>query len=142
MQNLVRGLARALTGASYAVLGYGALQAPGGRVDTASSTLAQMRKVLPLPDDDESLVRANGAVQVVAGAFLGLGILPRLSALTLAGSLVPTTVAGHPFWAIDDPAQRAAQRTQFLKNMAMLGGLLFAAIETPSHDHAVEPSDN
>lgn len=40
-----------------------------------------------------------------------------------AASLVPTTVAGHRFWAEADSNRRAAQRTQFLKNAAMLGGL-------------------
>ena len=51
-------------------------------------------------------MRANAAVQVVAGTTLALGLAPRLSALAPAGSLVPTTLAGHPYWAIDDPAER------------------------------------
>lgn len=50
----------------------------------------------------------------------------------LAASLVPTTLAGHPFWTIEDPAARKVQRTQFHKNLAMIGGLLFVAIEQPS----------
>jgi P-loop Domain of unknown function (DUF2791)/DoxX len=45
--------------------------------------------------DDELIVRGNGAVQVVGGALLASGTLPRLAALTLAGSMIPTTVAGH-----------------------------------------------
>ena len=46
------------------------------------------------------------------------------SALALAGSLVPTTLAGHRFWEEEDDAARAQQTFQFLKNLAMFGGLL------------------
>jgi uncharacterized membrane protein YphA (DoxX/SURF4 family) len=69
-------------------------------------------------------VRINGAAQVVAGATLALGWFPRLSALVLAGSLVPTTVAGHRFWEEDDPKAKSQQTIHFLKNLGILGGLL------------------
>ena len=62
---------------------------------------------------------------------LALGLAPRLSALALAGSLVPTTLAGHAYWTIDDPAVRKVQRIHFHKNMALIGGLLFAALDQP-----------
>jgi uncharacterized membrane protein YphA (DoxX/SURF4 family) len=68
-------------------------------------------------------------VQVGGGALLAVGIFPRLAGLALAGSLVPTTFAGHPFWQIEDPTQRAQQRVHFLKNAAILGGLLIAAFD-------------
>ena len=74
--------------------------------------------------DTEQLVQFNGLVQIVAGTTLALGVLPRLSALALAGSLVPTTLAGHRFWEEHDEAARAQQTIQFLKNAAMMGGLL------------------
>jgi uncharacterized membrane protein YphA (DoxX/SURF4 family) len=118
-----------LTGSTYILLGFDAFRAPGGRVDLAAPVLARMRKVVPLPDDDEQLVRANAAVQVVAGAMLALGLAPRLSALALAGSLIPTTFAGHSYWSLEDAAAQKAQRIQFHKNMAMLGGLLFAVLD-------------
>jgi putative oxidoreductase len=47
----------------------------------------------------------------------------------LAAGLVPTTLAGHPFWGVPKE-QRAAHRTQFLKNVSLLGGLLLAAVDT------------
>lgn len=131
MPNPLRIAARILTGSTYALLGFDALQTPGGRVDTAAATLAAMRRAVPLPADDELVVRGNAAVQAVAGATLALGIAPRVSAVALFGSLVPTTIAGHGFWTIEDPVTRKLQRTQFHKNMAMLGGLLFAALDTP-----------
>ena len=44
----------------------------------------------------------------------------------LAGSLVPTTLGAHRFWEMQGPAA-AQQRTQFLKNAAILGGLILVA---------------
>jgi uncharacterized membrane protein YphA (DoxX/SURF4 family) len=127
----LRPAARILTGSTYVLLGFDAFRAPGGRVDQAAPVLAKIRKVAPLPADDELVVRGNAAVQVAAGTLLALGIAPRLSALALAGSLIPTTWAGHVYWTIEDPAARKQQRIQFHKNMAMLGGLLFAALDQP-----------
>jgi len=127
----LRPAARALTGSTYVLLGFDALREPGGRVDQAAPVLASIRKVAPLPEDDELVVRANAAVMVAGGTLLALGIAPRLSALALACSLIPTTLAGHSYWAIEDPAGRKQQRIQFHKNMAMLGGLLLAVLDEP-----------
>jgi putative oxidoreductase len=141
IMNSLRVLARFLTGSTYAVLGADAVREPGARVGQAAATLAAVRKVVPLPRDDELIVRGNAAVQVVAGTLLALGKFPRLSALALAGSLIPTTVAGHAFWAIEDPAARKMQRVQFHKNLAMLGGLLLAVADAPKSGAAGRPSD-
>lgn len=83
-----------------------------------------------LTEDPERLVRINGAVQVGAGVMLATGRFPRVAALALAGSLVPTTLAGHAWWKEEDPNRRADQRTQFIKNLSLLGGLLIAAADT------------
>ena len=83
-----------------------------------------------LPAETEDTVRLNGAVQVVAGSMLALGMWPRLAATVLAGSLVPTTLAGHRYWEHEDQQTRAQHRIHFLKNLAVLGGLLIAAADT------------
>jgi putative oxidoreductase len=124
-----RTAARIFTGSSYAILGYDAFRAPGARVQQAAETLALLRRVLPLPEDDVIVVRGNGAIQAACGLLLASGRCPRLAALAIAGSLISTTVAGHAFWKLEDPAARKAQRTQFVKNMAMLGGLLLAVTD-------------
>jgi len=128
----LRPAARIFTGSTYVLLGFDALRAPGARVEQAGPVLAAIRKVVPIPDDDELVVRANAAVQVVCGAMLALGRAQRVSALLLAGSLIPTTLAGHSYWAVEDPAARKIQRIQFHKNLAMIGGLLFAVLDEPS----------
>jgi putative oxidoreductase len=127
----LRAAARVLTGSTYALLGFDALREPGARVDQAAAVLAGVRKVVPLPADDELVVRGNAAVQVLGGTLLALGWAQRLSALALAGSLIPTTLAGHAYWSVEDPAARKLQRAQFHKNLAMMGGLLFAVLDQP-----------
>lgn len=79
--------------------------------------------------DPQTMVRVNGAVQVAAGLLLALDKVPRLAAATLAGSLVPTTLGAHRFWELQGEARRE-QRVHFLKNLAMLGGLLVTVSDT------------
>lgn len=127
---LMRVAARALTGYGYVTMGYDTFRHPGGRVAVAASTLDSLRTVVPIPDDDELLVRGTGLTQLTAGALLAVGIAPRLMAATLAGTLVPITVAAHSYWTTEDPAERAGQQVHFRKNVALLGGLLFCVAGT------------
>ncbi len=87
-------------------------------------------RVPAVPGNTEQAVRISGAVQVVAGSLLAVGRLPRLSALAIAATLVPTTIAGHRFWEAANDEDRAQQRIHFLKNVSMFGGLLIAAADT------------
>ena len=101
---------------------------PEPRAAIAGPFIEKLAELVPaLPSNPVAIVRVNAIVQVVAGGLLAAGILPRLAATILAGSLVPTTFGGHPFWQVDNPARRSQQRTQFLKNAAILGGLLLVA---------------
>jgi uncharacterized membrane protein YphA (DoxX/SURF4 family) len=81
------------------------------------------------PTDPRTLVRFNAAVQLTAGLLL-VTRLRRPAALALAGTLVPTTLAGHPFWEDQDREQRRQQQTHFMKNLGLFGGLLLAATDT------------
>lgn len=83
-----------------------------------------------LPRDPELLTQVNGAVMVGAGALLAIGKLPRLSAVALAATIVPTTLAAHRFWEMDDPEERSANQIHFFKNLALLGGLALASQDT------------
>jgi putative oxidoreductase len=104
-----------ITGGADAVLD------PGPRAPRAAE--------IGVPLDPELAVRANGAAMLAAGVALALGIWPRLSAAVLAGTLVPTTVAGHPYWRIEDPAMRRQQRIHFFKNVGLFGGALLVLSE-------------
>ncbi|MFP4311145.1 MAG: DoxX family membrane protein [Nitriliruptoraceae bacterium] len=111
-------LARVLLGTPFVVLGYEAAAEPGPRVELA--------RALGIPEP-ELAVRANGAAMALGGAALAAGILPRAAALGLVASLAPTTVAGHPYWTMEDPGARKLNRIQVLKNLGLAGGLLAVA---------------
>lgn len=141
-QALLRSTGRLLTGSTYVVLGADAARKPGGRVAQAGPTLTAVRKFVPLPASDELLVRANGAAQAAAGALLALGKLPRASSAVLAASMIPTTLAGHAFWKVEDADARKAQRTQFLKNAAMVGGLALSLTLGPKQKKSKRKAKN
>lgn len=129
---MIRKMARPMLAAMFVTGGYGTLVQPEQVSAKAEPVVGAISARVPgVPKETVTAVRLNGAVQIVAGTFLSLGILPRLSAAALAGTLVPTTAAGHRFWEIDEPQDRMQQRIHFLKNLAMLGGLLYAATDRP-----------
>src|SRR5215218_3484390 len=133
---LVRRIARPLLASSFVYGGIDTLRNPQSRVPGAAPVVEQITAAadqqLPVqvPRDVEQWVKIDAGVKVAAGSLLALGKLPRLSALALSSSLVPTTLAGHRFWEHDDPKERFGQTSNFLKNLAMLGGLLIAAVDT------------
>jgi putative oxidoreductase len=126
----IRRLARPLLASVFVSGGIDTLRNPGPRTKMAEPVATKVAEPLPLPDEPDQLVKINAWVQVVAGSLFALGKLPRLTALALAGSLVPTTLAGHRFWEEGDPERKAQQQVHFFKNLGLLGGLLLAAVDT------------
>ncbi|SDC39706.1 DoxX protein [Geodermatophilus telluris] len=133
---LVRRIARPLLAASFVYGGIDTLRNPQTRVPGAQPVVDQITRAadqqLPVqvPRDVEQWVKIDAGIKVGAGSLFALGKLPRLSALALAGSIVPTTLAGHRFWEHEDPEERFGQLSNFLKNAGLLGGLLIAAVDT------------
>lgn len=133
---IVRRIARPLLSTVFIAGGIDSLRNADPKAQAAGPFLEKAVDTLPgsvtakMPSDPETLVKINAAVQIGAGTLLALGKAPRAASLVLAGTLLPTTLAGHDFWNVDDPQQRAMQRMQFYKNMTMLGGLLIAAVDT------------
>jgi putative oxidoreductase len=128
---LVRRLARPCIAGIFISGGVDQFRAPHTKTEKADAVAQPITKAVPwLPENTETLVKINGAVQVGAGLALALGKFPRAAALVLIGSLVPTTAAGHRFWEEDDPAAQAQQTIHFLKNVGLLGGLLLAVADT------------
>lgn len=127
---LVRRLARPLLASTFVAGGLDAALHPAGKVDRAEKINAGRFAQQVGLGSTEQLIRAGGAAQLVGGLALVTNRVPRLAALGLAASLVPTTLAGHRFWEQPDAASRATDRTQFLKNLSLLGGLLLAVVDT------------
>jgi putative oxidoreductase len=127
---IVRRVARPMLAAQFIWGGIDTFRHPGPRAETARPVLEMLSGPLHLPNDPENIVRANAAVMTGAGVMLAFGRFPRLAGAVLAATMVPTTYAGHPFWQEKDPDLRRQQRTHFLKNMGLLGGVLLAAVDT------------
>lgn len=123
-----------MLGAVFVISGWAAARDPEGRAEQARPFIERLEPKIKalhpsLPTDAKTLVRLNGAAQVAGGLLLATGRAPRQGALLLAGSVLPTTLAGHPYWAVDDPQRRAQERIHFLKNLGLMGGLLLAALD-------------
>src|ERR1700730_9300919 len=95
--------------------GIGVLGNPEPRAKLAKPVVDRVAAVVPFaPTDPKTAVMLNAVVHIGAGSMLAAGILPRLAALALATSLVPTTLAAHRFWE-QEGAPQSMQRTQFLE---------------------------
>ena len=128
---VLRAAARPMLASIFVIQGFDTMLHPERVAPRADPVVRPLAELLPgVAGQTEDAVRLNGAVQFTAGSLLALGIAPRLSALAIAATLVPTTVAGHRFWEVEDDKERAQQRIHFLKNLAIFGGLLIAAADT------------
>ena len=70
-----------------------------------------------------ALLGLAAAVELAGGLSLLLGLGSRIGALALVVFLIPTTLMFHNFWAAP-PDHQQEQMVNFLKNLAIMGGLL------------------
>ncbi len=78
-------------------------------------------KNVPMPD---VAVTASGAMLMLGGASILLGVKPKIGALAIAGFLAGVSPMIHDFWRTEDSQQRQNEMAHFMKNMAMLGGVM------------------
>ena len=71
-----------------------------------------------------------GIAEVAGGLALAFGFLGRLGALGLFILLIPTTLLFHNFWAMEG-AEAKTQMVNFMKNLAIMGGLLLLYAHGP-----------
>ena len=81
----------------------------------------------PMP---EVMVWVAIAIELGAGILLVLGWKARWAAWLLALFTLIAAFAAHRFWEVD-AAQYANQMNHFLKNLAIVGGLMFVAATGP-----------
>ncbi|MCW2812319.1 MAG: hypothetical protein JWP61_2777 [Friedmanniella sp.] len=137
---LLRAAARTMLASYFVASGVKAIRNPEKLVPAAAP---MADKVVPLvkqyapeqvahyiPEDPATLVRLNGAVEVLGGLALATGKGRRLGALLLAGTIVPSTIGNYPFWSRTDAHEKAVDRSNFLKSISLLGGVLLAAGDT------------
>ncbi len=63
-------------------------------------------------------------VELGGGLMILLGWKARWAALAIFLFLIPVTLVFHAFWAVD-PAQTQMQFNSFMKNFAIMGGMLY-----------------
>jgi putative oxidoreductase len=71
------------------------------------------------------------AIEIGGGVLLIVGWRTRWAAWLLALFVVIATLAGHRFWEMTDPGQYGNQLNHFLKNLSIVGGLLYVATFGP-----------
>jgi len=71
----------------------------------------------------------GATVEFVGGMVIMLGLRVRYAALMMILFVIVATAISHRFWELVDPQQFRAQQTQFMKNLAIIGGfmVLFAS---------------
>lgn len=90
---------------------------------TAFTATAAMMAKNGLPFSEFLLVGAI-AFELGGGLMVLLGWRARWGALLLAVFTIAATLVFHNFWAVD-AAQYRGQLTHFMKNLAILGGLVY-----------------
>ena len=119
--NALALIGRLLLAPMFLVSGYSKI---GGFAGTAGWIAS---KGLPLP---EVLTAAALVVELVAAAMLVLGWKARWAALALAVFTAVASYFFHNFWAVPE-AQQMTQQLFFMKNVAVIGGLLLIAALGP-----------
>lgn len=109
--------ARVLLGAIFVQSGFGKLMALGGFIAGLESQGVPMAAVMGTIG---ALVEAFGGLAVVLGAWT------RLAALLVAAFTVAATLIAHRYWDAAPEAMKT-QQTQFMKNLAIIGGFLALA---------------
>ena len=93
-----------------------------GKITGFSGTAAYMAsKGMPIPD---VLLVAAIIIELGGGLMVLLGWKARWAALAIFLFVIPTTLIFHAFWAVD-AAQVQNQMINFMKNIAIMGGMLY-----------------
>lgn len=103
---------RILLAAIFVISGWGKLMDVSGTAGYIAS------KGLPL---SQVLAWVAVVIELLGGLMLVVGFKARVAAVVIFLFTLVVTVVFHPWWA--DPSQQI----QFLKNLAVMGGLLYVA---------------
>jgi putative oxidoreductase len=86
-------------------------------------------KGIPMPD---VAVAGSGVLLLLGGLSLLSGAKPKVGASLIMTFLLGVSPLMHAFWKADNEQERMADMINFTKNMALIGGALFAgAIPEP-----------
>ena len=114
-QNLAALLGRILVAAVFVLSGVNKMGNFAGTAAFMTSAGLPMAELLLVP---------TIAIEIVCGLMLVVGWQTRAAALVLLLFMVPVTAVFHNPWAATDAAMAQQQMIHFLKNLAIMGGLL------------------
>ena len=77
------------------------------------------------------LAVVGACVEFFGSIAVALGLFTRYAALLMLLFGLAAAFIGHSYWNLADAAQMAAQRTQFLKDLAIAGGFLVLFVAGP-----------
>jgi uncharacterized membrane protein YphA (DoxX/SURF4 family) len=70
-------------------------------------------------------------IELIGGILIILGFATRFFAVVIFLFLIPVNVLFHGFWNITDAVLMQAEMMNFIKNLAIMGGLLALAVAGP-----------
>lgn len=93
-----------------------------GKINNFSGTAGYMASMgMPFP---ELLLPGAIAIELGCGLMLMAGWKTRFAALAIFLFIIPSTLIFHNFWAADS-AQAQNQMIHFMKNVTIMGGMLY-----------------
>jgi putative oxidoreductase len=114
-------IGRILISVIFLLSGYGKLTSFGASAAFLAS------KHFPLPS---AMLVGAIIVELIGGLCLVFGFKARIAAFIMFLYLIPTTLIFHNFWALQGAA-RGDNQIHFLKNIAIMGGLLMVSAYGP-----------
>lgn len=122
-RNTTALVGRLLIAAIFVTSGFAKLTDP-------ASTIGYMNSA-GVPNAD-LLVYVAGAAELLGGLALVFGFMTRLAALGLVILLIPIQFYFHAFWTLEG-MEAKAQMVNFMKNLAIMGGLAMVFAHGPGH---------
>lgn len=108
-------IGRILLAAIFVLSGYGKI---GGFEQTAGYMASKGLPIITV------LLALTIVIELGAGLLIVIGWKARWAAAVIFLWLIPTTFVFHAFWAVP-PEQMQMQMIQFMKNLAIMGGMLY-----------------
>ncbi len=128
--SILRALARPLLATPFLVSGMDALVRPASHRERAE-TLTRLAEKAGYPVTTKQVDRATRALglsNILCGAALATGKMPRTSAAILAVTQVPVSIANNPVW-LHKGTERRKDLLGLTSAAGLLGGVLLAAAD-------------
>ena len=120
IENFILIFARTLLGLYFIIPGVSKITGYGGTAEyMAAHDVPMISVLLPL----------TIFIQLVAGAALIVSYKGRVAGFILAGLTLVISVYMHNFWSMETGLERVHETQNFVKNMAIMAGLLMVSVQ-------------